>query len=341
MRGEKLTSENRPYLSAVVPCYNEEESIDELCRRLGDACQNVVGADYEIVLVDDGSADATWLKISATARSNPNVVAVRLTRNHGHQLALTAGLEVCRGERILIIDADLQDPPELLGQMMEKMDNGAHVVYGKRVERKGETWFKRVSATAFYRILRRLVEIDVPLDTGDFRLMSRKALDLLRQMPEQHRFIRGMVTWIGLKQEPIEYKRDERFAGETKYPLAKMLGLALDAITGFSTKPLKIASYLGFLFAFFAVLGVAYTMISLIFFQTVVGWASTITVVLVLGSVQLLVLGVMGEYLGRMFIELKRRPVFLIDEVVGGDAPPQTLPQTGAIAEQKTAIPAE
>ncbi|MEM8936847.1 MAG: glycosyltransferase family 2 protein [Pseudomonadota bacterium] len=303
-------------LSVVVPCYNEQDSLNELHRRLSEVCQAQCGTDYEIVLIDDGSKDATWATMAALTENDPNVVAVRLTRNHGHQLALSAGLEVCKGARILIIDADLQDPPELLGPMMAKMDDGAHVVYGRRISRAGETWFKRVSASMFYRLLRRLVEIDVPLDTGDFRLMSRKALDLLRQMPENHRFIRGMVTWIGLEQTPIDYERDKRFAGETNYPLRKMIGLAFDAITGFSTKPLKIASYLGFIFAFLAMLGILYTFYSLAFTNTVSGWASVMTVVLVLGSVQLLVLGVFGEYLGRLFVEAKRRPIFLIDQVV-------------------------
>jgi dolichol-phosphate mannosyltransferase len=311
MSGEEALS-----LSAVVPCYNEEQSIDELHRRLGGACAAAVGDDYEIVLIDDGSKDLTWQKMQALAKRDPHIVAVKLSRNHGHQLALSAGLDVCRGDRILIIDADLQDPPELLKEMMAKMDAGAHVVYGRRVERRGETRFKRFTASVFYRVLDRLVDIEVPLDTGDFRLMSRKALDMLLRMPEQHRFIRGMVSWIGLEQVPQDYTRDERFAGETKYPLHKMIGLAFDAITGFSTKPLKIASYLGFLFSILAVFGVIYTFYSLIFLNTVAGWASVMTVVLVLGGIQLLVLGIMGEYLGRMFMEAKRRPIFLIADIV-------------------------
>ncbi|MEM8773231.1 MAG: glycosyltransferase family 2 protein [Pseudomonadota bacterium] len=311
---------SRLKLSAVAPCFNEGESVGELHRRLSAACRAVAGASYEIVLIDDGSSDGTWSAISALTRTDPHIVAVRLTRNHGHQLALSAGLQVCSGERILIIDADLQDPPELLGEMMALMDDGAHVVYGQRTDRLGESRFKKITAAVFYRVLRRLVDIDVPLDTGDFRLMSRKALDLLLTMPEQHRFIRGMVTWVGLKQTPIEYKRDERFAGETHYPLAKMVTLALDAITGFSTKPLKIASYMGFAFALLSVFGILFTFYSLAFLNTVSGWASMMTVVLFLGSVQLLVLGVFGEYLGRMFMEMKRRPIFMIDEVVSHPA---------------------
>lgn len=303
-------------LSAVVPAYNEEASLGELHRRLSAACAASCGGDYEIVLVDDGSRDGTWARMLALAEADSHLVAVRLTRNHGHQLALSAGLEVCRGARILIIDADLQDPPELLPAMLEAMDAGAHVVYGKRRARRGESWFKRLTAAMFYRVLRRLVDVDIPMDAGDFRLMSRKALDMLRRMPEQHRFVRGMVAWVGLKQVPLEYDRDARFAGETNYPLKKMLRLAVDAITGFSTKPLKIASYLGFAFAFLSLLGVVFTLYSWLFLRTIVGWSSVMTVVLVLGSVQLLVLGVFGEYLGRMFIEAKRRPIFLIEDVV-------------------------
>lgn len=319
-----LLTEDMARLSAVVPCFNEEESLEELHRRLSAACAANAGGDYEIVLVDDGSKDLTWPKMQALAERDSHIVAVKLSRNHGHQLALSAGLKVCRGSRILIIDADLQDPPELLDEMMTKMDAGAHVVYGRRKERRGETRFKRLTANVFYRILDRLVEIDVPLDTGDFRLMSRKALDMLLRMPEQHRFIRGMVSWIGLEQVAQDYVREERFAGETKYPLPKMFALAFDAITGFSTKPLKIASYLGFLFSILALFGVLYTFYSLIFLNTVAGWASVMTVVLVLGGIQLLVLGIMGEYLGRMFMEAKRRPIFLIEDIVRRGAPAKT-----------------
>lgn len=331
-------------LSAVVPCYNEQKSLAEMYMRLSAACRVECGEEYEIVLVDDGSRDATWALMDALARSDSKVVAVRLSRNHGHQLALSAGLEICRGARILVIDADLQDPPELLPDMMKLMDAGAEVVYGRRLERRGETWFKAATATLFYRMLRRMVEIEIPLDTGDFRLMSRKALDLLRRMPENHRFIRGMVAWIGLNQVPLDYVREERFAGETNYPLKRMIALGIDAVTGFSTKPLKFASYLGFAFAVFSLVGIGFTIYSWFALQTVSGWASVMTVVLILGSVQLLVLGVFGEYMGRLFMEAKRRPVFLIDCVVArgrgtGDASAGRLvelPSTERIADRES-----
>jgi dolichol-phosphate mannosyltransferase len=329
-------------LSAVVPCYNEEATLAELHRRLGDACRAAVGDAYEIVLVDDGSRDRTWAQMAGLAARDRHIVAVRLTRNHGHQLALSAGLEIARGERILIVDADLQDPPELLADMMRLMDAGADVVYGQRTDRRGETAVKRLTAALFYRLLQRLSEVEIPLDSGDFRLMSRKTLDLLRQMPEQHRFVRGMVAWIGLEKVPIPYVREARFAGETKYPVRKMVRLGLDAVTGFSTKPLRIASYLGFVFAVMSVIGIGYTLWSSIFLDTVSGWASVMTVVLILGAVQLLVLGVIGEYLGRMYIEVKRRPLFLIDRILRGEteAEPRLAQQLTQGASETLSRPA-
>lgn len=306
-------------LSVVVPCYNEEDGLAELHRRVTEVCRACVGEDYEFVLVNDGSRDGTWAQIAALAAKDPRIVGVSLSRNYGHQLALSAGLSICVGERILIIDADLQDPPELLPQMMRMMDDGADVVYGQRAVRHGETWFKTASASLFYRMLDRLVEIKIPLDTGDFRLMSRRALDVLNSMPEQHRFIRGMVSWIGLKQVPLLYKRDERFAGETKYPLKKMVRFAIDAITSFSIQPLRLASLFGFLFGLLGLLGTLYALGSWMLGHTVEGWTSVILVVLVLGSVQLFVAGVSGEYLGRLYMEAKRRPLFVIDQVLRHD----------------------
>lgn len=313
--GSAVRAADRPLLSVVAPCYNESESLHELHRRVSEVCRNNVAEDYEIVLVNDGSSDGTWADIRALTLRDPHVVGVNLSRNHGHQLALSAGLTVCRGARILIIDADLQDPPELLPQMMAEMDKGADVVYGQRADRAGESWFKKTSAAAFYRLLDRMVDVKIPLDTGDFRLISRRALDILNEMPEQHRFIRGMVSWIGLAQRPVVYHRHERFAGETKYPLSKMIKFAIDAITGFSIRPLRIAIYLGVLFGVGGLVVLAYTLYTWISGQTVQGWTSLMAVVLVMGSVQLLVIGVLGEYLGRLYLESKRRPLFVIDEI--------------------------
>ncbi len=306
----------RPLLSVVVPCFNESEGLEELYRRVSKVCREQVGDCYEFVLVNDGSQDATWPSILALNESDPHVVGVTLARNYGHQLALSAGLSICTGERVLILDADLQDPPELLAEMMQRMDEGADVVYGQRVTRRGESLLKRASAAAFYRLFERLVDIKMPVDTGDFRLISRRACELLNDMPEHHRFIRGMVSWIGLTQVPLTYERQKRFVGKTKYPMKKMIRFAIDAITGFSVVPLKLASYLGILFGLLAVPLLVYTLSSWLLGATVRGWTSVMTVVLVLGSVQLVVLGVLGEYIGRLYMESKGRPLYIIDRLV-------------------------
>jgi glycosyltransferase involved in cell wall biosynthesis len=303
-------------LSVVVPCYNEEDGVRELHRRVTTVCHSCVGDAYELVLINDGSSDATWALMCELSELDKNVVAINLSRNHGHQLALSAGLQMCRGERIFIIDADLQDPPELLPKMMGRMDTGCDVVFGQRIKREGETAFKKVSAFAFYRLLNRMVDIDIPRDTGDFRLMSRRAVDILNSMPEHHRFIRGMVSWIGMKQESLPYERAARFAGETKYPLSKMIRFAVDAITGFSVRPLRIASYLGICFGIATLLLIAYVLVHYYLGNAVAGWTSLAVIILALGSVQLFVAGVMGEYLGRLYMESKRRPLFVIQEVV-------------------------
>jgi glycosyltransferase involved in cell wall biosynthesis len=302
-------------LSVVVPCYNEEDGVQELHRRVSDVCQRCVGDNYELVLINDGSRDATWKIMRELSETDKHIVAVNLSRNHGHQLALSAGLQMARGERILIIDADLQDPPELLTKMMERMDDGCDVVFGQRIKREGETVFKKASAYAFYRLLNRMVDINIPQDTGDFRLMSRRALDILNSMPEHHRFIRGMVSWIGMRQEALPYERAARFAGETKYPLSKMVRFAIDAITGFSVRPLKIASVFGFYFGIATLLLIAYVLTQYFLGHTVEGWTSLAVIILALGSVQLLVAGIMGEYLGRLYIESKGRPLFVIQEI--------------------------
>lgn len=302
-------------LSVVVPCYNEEGNLEALHRRLMAVCAAVAGDDYEIVLVNDGSNDRTWPMIAGLADSDPHVVGVNLSRNHGHQLALSAGLSVCRGGRVLVIDADLQDPPELLPDMMRLMDQGADVVFGQRTERQGEGRFKRWSAALFYRLFGALTDIDLPMDAGDFRLISRRALDVLNAMPEQHRFIRGMVSWIGFEQVALPYSRAPRLAGQTNYPLGKMVRFALDAITGFSARPLRISAYLAVLFAICGVLVTAYAVWSWSMGRAVAGWTSLIIVVLIMGSAQLFVLGIFGEYLGRLVLESKRRPLFVIREV--------------------------
>ncbi|WP_428425532.1 glycosyltransferase family 2 protein [Pararhizobium sp.] len=306
-------------LSVVIPCYNERDGIAELHRRVTAACDAQAGSSYEIVLVIDGATDGTREAIVDLARKDIHIVAIDLARNYGHQIALSAGLELCRGERILILDADLQDPPELLGPMMAKMDEGFDVVYGQRLKRDGESLFKRTSASLFYRLLRRMVDIDIAADTGDFRLMSRRAIDHLNAMPERYRFIRGMVTWIGLKQTAFHYHRQARFAGTTHYPLRKMVLLAIDAMTSFSIAPLRFASHLGMIFGLIGLVALGYTIVAWLEGNVLPGWTSLAAIVLILGSVQLLVLGIFGEYLGRMYMETKRRPLYIVNEIVCSD----------------------
>lgn len=307
-----------PYLSVVAPCFNEEAGLREFYRRLTATCALAVRGDYEIVLINDGSKDGTWSVMCDLANHDAKVIAINLSRNFGHQLALTAGLRHCRGSRVLIIDADLQDPPELLSEMLRVMDQEhADVVYGQRCQRAGETLSKRLTATVFYRMLRRLIDIDIPMDTGDFRLISRRVLDVLNAMPEHYRFIRGMVSWAGFRQVPVLYDREARFAGVTGYPLSKMIRFALDAITSFSIVPLRLASALGVLFGVGGLLMLSYTLGSWLFGSTVAGWTSVTTIILVIGSVQLIVCGVLGEYLGRLYMEAKGRPLYVIESVVG------------------------
>jgi glycosyltransferase involved in cell wall biosynthesis len=307
-----------PALSIVVPCYNEEACLAELHARLGAAARRVAGEDYEIVLVNDGSRDRSWAMMKDLAESDPRLVAINLSRNHGHQLALTAGLDLCRGERILIIDADLQDPPELLPEMVARMEaERADVVYAVRRARAGETAFKLATAKLFYRGLSKLAEIEIPRDTGDFRLMSRRALDALLALPEQARFIRGMVAWVGFRQVPIVYDRAERHAGETKYPLSKMVRFALDAVTGFSTAPLRFASHFGLWLVAASVLLILYIAFGFLTGRAIQGWTSLMLVVVILGAVQMFVLGLIGEYLGRLFLEAKRRPLYIVSDIAG------------------------
>ena len=329
-----------PDVSILAPCYNEEAVLPELYRRVSEVCRSL-GKSYEIVLVNDGSRDRTWEMLQELSRKDPALVAVNLSRNHGHQLALSAGLAVVRGKRILVIDADLQDPPELLPQMLEVMDRGADVVYAQRRSRPGDSIPKRISCAIFYRLLDRVSSVPIPLDSGDFRLMSRRTVDIINSMPERHRFIRGMVSWIGFKQEPFLYDRDARFAGETKYPLTKLVKLALDGVTSFSIRPLRVAMYMSLAVAGFAGLLLVYAVVSLLVGHTppgdteyarrailaVIGhgpppgWTSIMAAIAILGSAQMLLLGIIGEYLGRLYEQGKGRPMFIIERVVRGGEP--------------------
>lgn len=309
----------RPGLSIVVPCYNEEAVLDELVRRATHVAAETFGTDYELVLVDDGSTDRTVEMIEGFANQNPNIRGVVLSRNHGHQRALSAGLIHCRGEIVLVLDADLQDPPELLPDMLAVLNEGADVVYGQRIKREGESLAKKTTASAFYRLLRLLSDVEIPLDTGDFRLMRRKVVDYLNTMPEEDRFIRGMVSWLGFRQVKFSYERAERFAGETKYPFRKMLRLAIDGVTGFSTVPLRIASWLALSMTVVSLGLFVWVILQRIAGETVSGWASTVVVVLLVSSVQLFTIGILGEYVGRLYMQSKKRPLFVVDRLISHD----------------------
>ena len=309
---------HRPALSVVVPCYNEAKCLELLHARVAAAARAAVGEDHEIVFINDGSRDDSWQAMQRLAAADPRLVAINLSRNHGHQLALTAGLDLCAGEQILIIDADLQDPPELLADMRATMAReAADVVYAVRRKREGETLFKKATAAGFYRVLDRVTDTPIPLDTGDFRLMSRRALDAFLSLPEQARFIRGMVAWVGFRQVPFPYDRAERHAGETHYPLGKMMRLAFDAVTGFSTAPLRLASHASVILAGLSLLLLFYIAWGFFEGSPVQGWTSTMLVVVVLSAVQMFVLGMIGEYLGRLYIESKRRPLYLVADIAG------------------------
>jgi polyisoprenyl-phosphate glycosyltransferase len=310
-------------ISIVVPCYNEEACLGELHRRVSTAAGGL-GEAYEIVLVNDGSRDQTWPIIQSLSATDSHVVGVNLSRNHGHELALSAGLSFARGTHILILDADLQDPPELMGDMLAKMaDENADIVYGRRRSRAGESWVKKATSAAFYRTMQRLSEVEIPLDCGDFRMMTRRVLTVFLNMAETDRFVRGMISWVGFKQVPILYDRDARFAGETKYSYRKLFQLTLDALTGFSRAPLKIASHVGLWLGVAGVLMLGYSLYGWMSDKAVPGWTSLMSVIILLGSVQMFILGLIGEYLGRLYIQAKGRPLYVIESVVSMDATAQ------------------
>jgi dolichol-phosphate mannosyltransferase len=318
-----------PYLSVVLPCYNESEVIVETHRRVTAVCVQL-GRPYELIVVNDGSRDDTWAKLLQLAKTDRQLVAINLSRNHGHQTALSAGLHFARGDRVLIMDADLQDPPELLPEMLLQMDAGIDVVYAQRRSRLGDAPLKRLFCAAYYRLLRWLAGAHIPLDTGDFRLISRRVRDLIVSMPEQHRFIRGMVSWVGFRQEPILYDRDARFAGESKYPFRKLVALAVNGILSSSSKPLKFALPLGTVAVCASLALGLYALFSHFFVsRTPQGWTSLLCAVAFFGGVQLMVLGILGEYLGRIYEQSRGRPLFLVDQVYRSSSPPEAPPPTG------------
>ncbi|MET3688312.1 dolichol-phosphate mannosyltransferase [Priestia megaterium] len=300
--------------SIVVPVYNEEEVIHETYRRLTEVMRSTKEA-YELLFVNDGSRDRTAEIIKEYSEQDPAVVLLDFARNFGHQIAITAGMDYARGEAVVVIDADLQDPPELILEMIEKWKQGFDVVYAKRTKRKGETYFKKQTAAMFYRFLRAMTDIDIPLDTGDFRLLDRKVCNQMNSIQEKNRFVRGLVSWVGFKQIAVEYEREERLAGESKYPLKKMLKLSMDGITSFSYKPLKLASYAGVTLSgigFIYLLVVLY--LKLFTDSTITGWSSLIVIQLFFSGIILIILGMIGEYIGRIYDETKNRPLYIVRE---------------------------
>ncbi len=306
-------------ISVIVPLYNEEEVIAESYKRLTSVMQGM-GEEYELVFINDGSRDKTAQLTAAIAEKDKHVRLICFSRNFGHQIAITAGMDYAKGDAVVIIDADLQDPPEVIPLMVEKWKEGYHVVYGKRTKRHGETMFKKVTAKVFYRFLQRMTQVDIPTDTGDFRLIDRKVCDTMKKLREQNRYVRGLVSWVGFKQYALEYVRDERFAGETKYPLKKMIRLAMDGIASFSYKPLKLATLVGF-----ALSGISFLYLLFVVLQkllgapTVAGWASILAVQLFFNGVILIILGIMGSYIGRIYEESKGRPLYIVQEEIGFD----------------------
>jgi polyisoprenyl-phosphate glycosyltransferase len=313
-----------PTLSVVAPLFNEEGNVAELVRRVRAAADGAPGIDgYEIVLVDDGSTDRTLELLRAHAKADPRLVIVRLSRNFGHQLAATAGLDISRGDAVVLIDSDLQDPPELIPAMVERWLAGFDVVYAVRRKRKGESRFKIWTARLFYRTTQRLTKVAIPVDAGDFRLMSRRVVDALKLIRERHRFIRGLVSWVGFPQTALEYDRDSRFSGDSKYPFSKMFRFAIDGITSFSDVPLRFASYFGFIVSGVSFIVGVYEIALRIFtgFQTP-GYTSTIFAIVFLGGVQLIGIGILGEYVGRIYEEIKARPLYLIADIERADPAP-------------------
>lgn len=310
----------KPVFSIVAPVHNEEKVLHELHRRVCEVMQQT-DQPWELVLVDDGSRDKSAEIIAELNQKDPRVKGISLSRNFRFQIAVTAGLEHTSGDAVILIDADLQDPPEVILEMIAKWREGYEVVYGVRADRQGETWFKKFTAKAFYRIINKITSVPIPVDTGDFRLMDRKVVNSILQMPERNRFLRGMVSWVGYKQIGVHYKRQARYAGETKFTVSKMTRFAVDAITSFSYFPLQLATYLGFIIAALSGLAILLVIFLRLFAssQAFFGQATTLVVVLFLGGIQLISLGIIGEYLGRIYDEVKKRPLYLAAKKWGFD----------------------
>lgn len=314
-------SQTCPEISIVAPCFNEQAGLAEFVRRMTKAAQTTVGEGYELLLVNDGSTDNTWPAIRAIAHTHPRIVGVNLSRNHGHQLAVSAGLSLARGKAVLIIDADLQDPPELLPKMLARLNEGFDVVYGRRKTRARESAFKLLTAKYFYKFLRLLSDVDIPTDTGDFRLMSRRITNRLIAMPEHDRFLRGMVAWLGGRQTELLYDREPRFAGTTGYTLSKMLRLAANGVVGFSTKPLRMSILMAVMGMLIGAGVVLYAVSGYVLGGVAPGWTSQALITVFFGVAQLGCLAIMGSYLGRTYMQVKARPIYMIDEITSCPEP--------------------
>jgi len=305
------------YFSVIVPVYNEQEVVTEFYKRIKRVMDSTKES-YELLFVNDGSRDKTLEKLIDLCKSDKSIKIIDFSRNFGHQIAISAGMDFARGNAIVVIDADLQDPPNIILKMIVKWKQGYDVVYGKRTQRKKESLFKRFFAAAFYRFLRRITGEKIPVDVGDFRLIDRKVCDSMKNLHEKHRFVRGLISWLGFNQTEVTYIREKRFAGKTKYPLRKVIGFALDAITSFSHKPLKIATFLGFFILMSGFVYLFYILYQRLFTNnTVEGWTSIISLTLVFNGITLFILGIIGEYIGRIYDEAKGRPLYIIKDWIG------------------------
>ncbi len=307
--------DEHPIYSIIAPAFNEAETLPHFYERITHVMEEI-GEPFEVVLINDGSRDRTYSILKELHEKDPRVRVIDFSRNFGHQIAISAGLDYARGNAVIILDSDLQDPPEVVPELIARWKDGAEVVYAQRATRKGETFFKLATASAFYRVIRRITAVDIPRDTGDFRLLDRQVVDTLVKMREHHRFMRGLSAWVGFRQDAVLYERHERFAGTTKYPLTQMIRFSLDAITSFSHVPLQIATTLGFALALVSLLGILIAIILRLFTDAIVGQATTLIMVLFMGGIQLIFLGVIGEYLGRIYDEVRARPLYIVRKVL-------------------------
>lgn len=312
--------------SIVAPIYNEEETLPSFYQRVV-AVMESLGQPFELILVNDGSRDGSYRIMQQLHRADPRVRALDFSRNFGHQIAISAGLDYAHGQAVIIIDSDLQDPPEVIPELIARWQDGAEVVYAQRAKRTGETQFKLLTATMFYRLIGRITSVSIPRDTGDFRLLDRRVVESLIRMREHHRFMRGLSAWVGFRQEAVPYVRQERYAGTTKYPLPKMIRFSVDAITSFSTVPLQLATTFGFFLAGISLIGILIAILLRVFNHAIVGQTSTLILVLFMGGIQLIFLGIIGEYLGRIYDEVRGRPLYIVRESLESEASTDDAPE--------------